>query len=97
MPRKGKYIPSGFSERNKIAKKNLKRTLAVVPLYTGVPIQNKFCFAGDVTLNLRWLQTEQQQQQQNYVESYDIPFKGLISMEFRKDSGIVESRYYSKC
>jgi len=93
MPRKGKYIPSGFSERNKIAKSNPKKTLAVVPLYTGIPIQNKFCFAGDVTLNLRWLQTEQQ----NYVESYDIPFKGLISMEFRKNSGIVESRYYSKC
>jgi len=38
MPRKGKYIPSDFGERDNITNKNPKKTLAVVPLYTGIVI-----------------------------------------------------------
>lgn len=38
MPRKAKYIPSDFGERDKIAKNNSKKALVVVPLYTGIAI-----------------------------------------------------------
>jgi len=38
MPRKGKFIPSDFGERDTITKNKSKKILAVVPLYTEIVI-----------------------------------------------------------
>lgn len=55
MPRKGKFIPADFGEREAIEKKKNRKALQITPLFAGLVSEEKFCFSGDVTLNMRWL------------------------------------------
>ncbi|KAL4483031.1 hypothetical protein ABPG74_019057 [Tetrahymena malaccensis] len=96
MPRKPKYIPKDYEneqrELDKIKKKKRLNYMVAVPINYNLVSEYKFCFSGDLIINLKWFSSKNLR----LSESYDQPFKGIKKLTNLINEQLVECEYYSK-
>ncbi|EAS05655.1 hypothetical protein TTHERM_00713490 (macronuclear) [Tetrahymena thermophila SB210] len=96
MPRKPKYIPKDYENEQRvieqIKKKKRLNYMVVVPINYNFVSEYKFCFSGDLVINLKWFS----EKNLRLSESYDQSFKGIKQLTNLINEQLIECEYYSK-